>query len=238
MGRNIVFGIGVLISIIGLSNASPAGAADAKRGAQLFQSCAACHSLETDRNLTGPSLANLWGRKAGSLASFHRYSSALRKSGVVWGDETLDRWLAGPRAFIPGNLMPFPGINAARDRQDLIAYLKATTAPGAQPPRAAQPGQGMGGMSGGQGKVHDLKKLEPDEKVIAIAYCGDTYRVTTADGNIDPIWEFNLRFKTDSSKLGPEKGIPAYISAGMMGDRGFVVFSDPLEISAFIRKSC
>jgi hypothetical protein len=56
---------------------------DAVRGRQNFGACAACHSLEPDRNMTGPSLANLWGRKAGGLVSFERYSDALKSSGTM-----------------------------------------------------------------------------------------------------------------------------------------------------------
>jgi cytochrome c len=71
--------------------------------------CAACHSVEPDRNLTGPSLANLWGRKAGSLPSFERYSDALKASGVIWDDRSLDAWLTDPARMVPHNEMPFRG---------------------------------------------------------------------------------------------------------------------------------
>ena len=39
----------------------------------------------------------------------------------------------------------------------------------------------------------------------SITYCPDTYQVTTADGQTKLFWERNLRFKTDSSVIGPEK---------------------------------
>jgi len=51
-------------------------------------------------------------------------------------------------------------------------------------------------------------------------------------------WEFNLRFKTDSSKDGPPKGKPAIVQAGMQGDRAFIVFAGPAEMSTFIKKQC
>ena len=51
-------------------------------------------------------------------------------------------------------------------------------------------------------------------------------------------WEFNLRFKTDSSDVGPEPGNPVIIGAGMQGDRASVVFASPGEISSFIKQSC
>src|SRR5689334_7329083 len=50
---------------------------NAARGQRVFQNCAACHSLEPGKNMTGPSLANLWNRKAGTQHDFSRYSAAL-----------------------------------------------------------------------------------------------------------------------------------------------------------------
>jgi cytochrome c len=60
--------------------------------------------------------------------------------------------------------------------------------------------------------------------------------VTTAAGETLPFWEFNLRFKTDSSDKGPRSGQPALLQASMMGDRAFVIFAAPEEISRFISK--
>src|SRR5258708_21174943 len=82
---------------------SPALAADGNvaRGQRVFNACAQCHSLEPDRNMTGPSLAELWNRKAGSLASFPPYSPALTSSNVVWSDKTLDDWIKDPKHVIP-----------------------------------------------------------------------------------------------------------------------------------------
>ena len=96
---------------------------------------------------------------------------------------------------------------------------------------------GMGGMMGG-GPDPNLKKLEPGIQVKAITYCHDTYRVTTADGKTRAFWERNLRFKTDSSKDGPEKGAPAIMPAGMMGDRAAVIFAAPEEIAKMIEARC
>jgi cytochrome c len=62
-------------------------------GQRVFGACAACHSLQPDKNMTGPSLANLWNRKAGGLPSFSRYSPALKSSDIVWNDQTLDEWI-------------------------------------------------------------------------------------------------------------------------------------------------
>jgi len=50
--------------------------------------------------------------------------------------------------------------------------------------------------------------------------------------------ERNLRFKTDVSGDGPQKGAPALAPAGMMGDRADVIFAAPGEISGFIAEQC
>jgi len=235
------FAIAALVTLASLSSAL-ADQGDASRGRQDFRACAPCHSLEPDRNMTGPSLANLWGRKAGGLSSFDRYSDALESSGIIWDDRALDGWLTDPQRMVPDNEMPFEGIADGRVRADLLAFLKDATKPGASPERTAQAQmKGMGGMMGGMmggGRDPNLKSLEPNKRVKAITYCRDTYRVTTADDKTRAFWERNLRFKTDSSGDGPEKGTPAIVGSGMMGDRASVIFATPEEISGFVARRC
>ncbi|HZR04085.1 MAG TPA: hypothetical protein VFA81_13045, partial [Burkholderiales bacterium] len=191
------------------------------------------HSLEPGENLTGPSLAHVWGRKAGTLPDFHRYSEALQRSGVVWNEQSLDRWLADPQAFVPGNTMPFPGIRDARPRADVIAYLKAVSE--GKPPVRSSGGMGM--MMGTPQRA-DLKQAGRERIVKSVRYCGDTYTVSTAAGSTAKFWEFNLRFKTDSSNKGPRKGEPVLVPQGMSGDRAQLVFAEPSEISAMIKMQC
>jgi cytochrome c len=74
--------------------------------------------------------------------------------------------------------------------------------------------------------------------VKAIRDCGDSYTVETGDGKSQKIWEFNLRLKSDSSKLGPEPGKPVAVGAGMQGDRVSIIFASPKEISEFIKADC
>jgi cytochrome c len=223
---------------------SPAFAAgDLSRGQQDFRACAPCHSLEPDRNMTGPSLAGLWGRKAGSLPSFERYSDALKSSGIIWDDRSLDGWLTDPQAMVPDNDMPFDGIKDSHARADLLAFLKEAAKPGAQQRMSQQGGmKGMGGgmMGGMMGGGHDpnLKNVEPGKLVKAITYCHDTYRVTTADGKTRAFWERNLRFMSDSSQDGPNKDAPAIMPAGMMGDRASVIFAAPDEFNRMIEAKC
>jgi cytochrome c len=185
--------------------------------------------------MTGPSLAGIWERQAGSLNSFERYSPALKASTISWNERTLDAWLASPSRFIPDNRMTFAGMSDARQRADLIAFLKAASA-GRAP--IAEPAQGSGMMGGMAPQFHDLKTLGPEREVQAVSYCHDTYRVTTGDGRITDFWEANLRFKSDSSDTGPLKGKPVILPAGMMGDRASMFFATPEEISAFIKRSC
>jgi cytochrome c len=87
--------------------------------------------------MTGPSLAELWNRKAGSLPDFDRYSPALNSSGIIWDDNTLDAWLKDPQHFIPANTMTFAGIRDARQRADLLAFLKDAARPGHAPSTTA-----------------------------------------------------------------------------------------------------
>ena len=99
---------------------------DAARGEARFQECAACHRLDAGVNEVGPSLHGLFSRKAGEVGDF-RYSPAMKRSGVSWTPETLDKYLADPQAFIPANRMPYAGLSKASDRADLIAYLQKAT---------------------------------------------------------------------------------------------------------------
>ena len=201
------------------------GAGNPEKGAEIYKQCLACHSLEPQQHLTGPSLAGVFDRKAGTAPGFLRYSSALKNTDVVWNAGSLDAWLRNPREFLPNNLMSFRGISEPQSRQDLIAFLKAATSE--SPPMTTQ-----------QAPLADLKATTPQQRVTAIRHCADTYFVTLASGNTYPFWEFNLRFKTDSSKYGPYKGKPAILRASMRGDRAFVIFSTPEEISLFIKEQC
>src|SRR5690242_8075222 len=80
-----------------LSASAPAHAAgDASRGANAFQACASCHSVKPGEQLTGPSLADVWHHKAGTVPGFARYSEAMKKANVLWDENTLDRWITNP----------------------------------------------------------------------------------------------------------------------------------------------
>ena len=228
----------VMVAVTAIAAVDCAAAkADPDRGAKAFQVCAACHSLQPELNMTGPSLAGVWDRKAGTLPGFDRYSPALKDSGVTWDAKTLDAWLTSPAQFIPGNWMTFVGIPEAETRADLIAFLKQVGA-GQMPAAAAEGGMGEGMMGGMAPHLTDLKKLGRDRQVHAIRSCRDSYFVTTTDGKVHAFWDHSLRFETDASANGPASGTPAMLPAGMMGDRATIVFTRPEDISPFIKQQC
>ena len=72
----------------------------------------------------GPALAGLPGNNIAASDGF-AYSAALAsKATIKWTDGNLDKWLASPSGFAPGNAMAFAGISNPKDRADIIAYLK------------------------------------------------------------------------------------------------------------------
>ena len=107
------------------SAAAWAADGDPARGEAVYQRCLACHALEHNR--VGPRHCGLFGRRAGSLPGY-AYSAAMKKYGVVWNEETLDRFVENPLKTVPGTRMGYAGIKDAGERADLIAYLKVATA--------------------------------------------------------------------------------------------------------------
>lgn len=97
---------------------------DAAHGKTVFAQCQACHSLEAGKNMIGPSLAGVVGRKAGTEAGY-TYSAANKNSGITWSAEKLFQYLEKPARVVPGTKMSFAGLPKAQDRADVIAYLKA-----------------------------------------------------------------------------------------------------------------
>ena len=99
----------------------PAVTADADRGKTMFEKrCTGCHALDIDKE--GPRLGGVFGRAAGSVATF-TYSDAVKKSGVTWDAAALDKWLTDPDAFFPDSNMAFRVVDAG-EWSAIIAYLK------------------------------------------------------------------------------------------------------------------
>jgi cytochrome c len=108
------------IGISARAAADPVPAGDPERGKALYQGCQACHSVE--ENDLGPRHRGVVGRLAGSVADYS-YSKALKESGLIWNDSTLDQWLTNPSALVPGTKMFFK-LDDPQARADVISYLK------------------------------------------------------------------------------------------------------------------
>jgi cytochrome c len=101
--------------------------ADLENGKSKFGLCRSCHTLtDGGPNGVGPNLYRVFGRKAGSKADY-KYSDAVKNAGFTWDAEHIDHWLTKPKDFLPGTKMTFAGLPGAKDRTDLIAYLKVET---------------------------------------------------------------------------------------------------------------
>ena len=97
---------------------------------QFARKCSICHSLTPDgQRRAGPTLNGVFGRQAGTLPGY-LYSDTLQDSDIIWNDETINALFdQGPDRYIPGSKMPMQRITQAQDRDDLVAFLRRSTAP-------------------------------------------------------------------------------------------------------------
>ena len=101
-----------------------ARAQDVAAGEQVFKKCFICHRIgEGAKNLVGPELNGLDGRKAGTAPGYN-YSDVNKNSGITWNEATFKDYIKDPRARLPGTKMVFPGLKDAKDADNLWAYIK------------------------------------------------------------------------------------------------------------------
>lgn len=95
---------------------------------QFYRKCSICHTLTPDTaRRAGPSLYGVFGREAGTLEGYP-YSDAMRQADIVWNADSINTLFElGPDHYTPGSKMPMQRITRAKDRQDLIAFLKRVT---------------------------------------------------------------------------------------------------------------
>ena len=115
----VIIGFGLLTA-----GAAAAADGDPAAGKKIFNQCQACHTVVKGKNGLGPSLSAVVGRKAGTADGFKNYSPAMQKMEITWTEENLDKYLADPKGFIPGNRMIFQGLKKPEDRTNVIAFLK------------------------------------------------------------------------------------------------------------------
>jgi cytochrome c len=228
--------LAILLGQAGIASAQDSDAA--RQGAPAYRLCAACHSLKPGVHLSGPSLAEVWGKSAARNESYGRYTEALKKVSpdISWDENTLNAWIADPQTMVPGTTMTFRGIKDNQTRSNLIAFLRLALAPGGD---AAVVRDGLVSARLAEGQIPpNLSLVENNQRIKDIHHCRDAYYVTTADGAQFPFWETNVRMKTDSSARGPKKGEPVLLSSGMTGDRVSIVFSSLADLKAAIAERC
>ena len=118
----------VLLLALGTLPGASEEIGDAERGADLFsRQCKACHQIgEGAKNRVGPQLNKIFGRRAGSVEGFSYSKSMARMGadGLTWTLETLDAYVANPKALVSGTRMNYRGMAEPEARADLLAFLR------------------------------------------------------------------------------------------------------------------
>ncbi len=116
--------VAVTVAAMSTTISTVAPAADLQNGKAVWNKCRACHQVgETAKNLVGPILNGLIGRKAGTVEGYN-YSEANRNSGIVWDEAIFREYIKNPKAKMPKTKMVFAGLTDEQDIDDLLAYLK------------------------------------------------------------------------------------------------------------------
>ena len=112
------------------ASAEPYPQGDPTKGAKVYKKCVACHMVgEGAKNRVGPQLNNMFARGIGALEDY-KYSKgmmAYAAEAKVWTAANLDAYLESPRKLVKGGRMSFAGLRKAKDRHNVIAYLKQET---------------------------------------------------------------------------------------------------------------
>ena len=94
-------------------------------GEKVFKKCSACHMIASDgKNMIGPNLWSVIGRKAGSIDDY-KYSKAMIAYGKEWSFEEMNAYLIKPQAYIKGTKMAFAGLRKEKDRASVILYMNS-----------------------------------------------------------------------------------------------------------------
>jgi cytochrome c2 len=164
---------------------------DAKAGETAAAACKVCHSFDAGApSPIGPPLHNVVGRKIASVEGFN-YSPALKgKSGETWTYEHLNNWITNPQSFAQGTTMAFPGIPDAKQRANVIVFLRSKTenppplpepkaAPEAPTAEAAKPAEAAGGPAAPGAEIlpalakADAKRGEADVALCKVCHSFD-----------------------------------------------------------------
>lgn len=101
---------------------------DAENGERIFRKCASCHQVgQGATHRVGPHLNGIFGRRAGTVDGYGKYSDGLLRAGndgLIWSLEKLHAYLENPKYLVTGTRMNFAGLSDAQDRADVLAYLR------------------------------------------------------------------------------------------------------------------
>jgi cytochrome c len=99
--------------------------ADPARGAEVAKKCQLCHNLDKGgANLIGPNLYGVLGRDIASHEGYE-YSDALKAKEGNWDYVMVDAMITNPAVYVPGTKMAiFPGLPDAKQRADVIMFLR------------------------------------------------------------------------------------------------------------------
>jgi cytochrome c len=112
------------LAALSLLSITAVQAQDAEAGKSVFNQCRACHQIgEGAKNLVGPHLNGLIGRKSGTVEGY-AYSEANKNSGKTWDEATFKAYIKDPKAAVPGTKMAYVGLKDEKKIDDLVAYLK------------------------------------------------------------------------------------------------------------------
>ena len=98
--------------------------ADVAAGEKLAKKCTACHVFEAGgANKVGPALWSIVNKAKASVDGF-AYSAALVEFGGTWDYQSLNAFLAKPKAYISGTKMNFAGLKKVQDRANIVLFLR------------------------------------------------------------------------------------------------------------------
>ena len=121
----VINGLPLIAMGFALSTTPTLASGDAAAGEKEFKKCKVCHVVDAEKHKTGLHLINIMVRSAGSTDGYKKYSNAMKSSGIVWNEESLDGYLKKPEAYVRGTRMLFVGLRKESDRANVIAYLKS-----------------------------------------------------------------------------------------------------------------